>query len=138
MQLSNYLNKSEIYLDVAEMAEKSYKYPAVAHCAYYGCFHLMQHIWCHKMGKTEKELEMECSSKKTGRHAILIKEVGLFIKNNTKNRTAQQDFQSFNSKIIQLKKLRENADYKDEMFDCVKSSNSRTLANDLIPILKRA
>lgn len=125
-------------MDVAELAETNYKYPAVAHCAYYSCFHLMQHIWCYKMGKTQRELEVECSTKRTGKHAILINEVGRFIKDNPKNRNARNDFQVFNSKIIQLKKLRESADYKDEEFDRTKSAKSRTLANDLIPILKKA
>ena len=135
--MSNYTNKSDMYLDVAELAENNYKYPAVAHCAYYSCFHLMQHIWYHKMGKTERQLEIECSTNKTGKHNILINEVACFIKNNPKNRNAQSDFQLFNSKIIQLKKLRESADYKDEIFDITKSIKSRTLARELIPILKR-
>ena len=127
-----------MYLSVAELAEADYKYPAVAHCAYYSCFHLMQHIWYHKMMKTQKQLEIECSTKKTGKHAVLINEIGRFIKDNPKNRNARNDFQVFNSKIVQLKKLRESADYKDEEFDCVKSTKSRTLACDLIPILKKA
>lgn len=135
--MSNYTNKSEIYLEVANLAEDKNYYPAVAHCAYYSCFHLMQHIWIYKMGKTNNQLEVECSSNKTGKHNILIKEIGKFIKGNPNNRNAQNDFQLFNSKIIQLKKLRENADYKDDSFDIKKSQMSRILASELIPILKK-
>lgn len=120
------------------MAESKYKYPAVAHCAYYSCFHMMQHIWYYRMGKTQHQLDVECSNKRTGKHNILIYEIGRFIKDNPNNRNAQNDFQLFNSKIIQLKKLRESADYKDEGFDITKSKNSRALADELLPILKKA
>ena len=136
--MSYFTNKSDIYLDVAEMAESKYMYPAVAHCAYYSCVHLMQHLWYHKMGKTEKDLDIECSTRKTGKHAVLINEIGSFIKGNPKNRNARNDFQLFNSKITQLKKLRVDADYCDKEFDMKKSSSSITLAKEILPILKRA
>lgn len=123
---------------MANLAENNYYYPAVAHCAYYSCFHLMQHIWFYKLRKTQNQLEVECSNKKTGRHNILINEIGKYIKGNPNNRNARNDFQLFNSKIIQLKKLREDADYKDDSFDITKSQRSRILASELIPILKKA
>lgn len=125
-------------MEVAEMAESKYMYPAVAHCAYYSCVHLMQHLWYYKMGKTKKDLDLECSTRKTGEHAVLINEIGSFIKGNPKNRNARNDFQDFNSKIAQLKMLRVDADYCDKEFDMKKSSASITLAKDILPILKRA
>lgn len=136
--VSNFTNKSEIYLTVAESAGDKYLYPAVAHCAYYSCVHLMQHIWYYKMGKTETELDQECINSRSGLHNILINKIGQYIRNNTANRNANKDFHDFNNKIIQLKRLRVDADYKDEGFDMTKSNNSISLAKDLIPILKRA
>ena len=136
--MSNFTNKSDIYLDVAVKAEESYMYPAVAHCAYYSCVHLMQHVWYYKMGKTETDLNNECSSVKLGVHNVLINRIGQFIKQNTKNVNANRDFRDFNSKINQLRRLRIDADYKDESFDIIKSNNSISLAKDLLPILKRA
>ena len=120
------------------MAEDRYMYPAVAHCAYYSCIHLMQHLWYYKMRKTERELDLECSTRKTGKHAVLINEIGSFIKGNTKNRNARNDFQVFNTKIAQLKLLRVDADYCDKEFDRKKSNASISLAKDILPILKRA
>lgn len=135
--MSNFTNKSDIYLAVAEKAEGLYMYPAVAHCAYYSCVHLMQHVWYYKMGKTETELKNECSSIGSGMHNVLINKIGQYIRNNNKNANANKDFRDFNSKIDQLKRLRVDADYKDEGFDIKKSNNSISLAKDLLPILKR-
>ncbi len=136
--VSNFTNKSEIYFAVAENAEDKYLYPAVAHCAYYSCVHLMQHIWYYKMGKTETELDQECTNAKSGLHNVLINKIGQYIRGNTANRNANKDFHDFNNKIVQLKRLRVDADYKDEGFDMTKSNASIALAKDLIPILKRA
>ena len=132
--MSQFENKSQIYLSVAENAESKYMFPAVAHCAYYSCVHLMQHIWYYKMKKTESEL----MGTKTGVHNVLINNIGQYIRSNQKNRNARQDFHDFNNIITQLKKLRIDADYKDTVFDLRKSQNSITLAKELLPILKRA
>jgi len=132
--VSQFENKSQIYLSVAENAESKYMFPAVAHCAYYSCVHLMQHIWYYKMKKTESEL----MGTKTGVHNVLINNIGQYIRSNQKNRNARQDFHDFNNIITQLKKLRIDADYKDTVFDLRKSQNSITLAKELLPILKRA
>lgn len=119
------------------MADGKFYYPAVAHCAYYSCVHLMQHIWFYKMNKTKSELDRECRSQSTGKHAVLINQIGTFIRTNTRNRYALSDFQTFNSKITQLKRLRNSADYTEASFDIRKSQNSIDLAEKLIPILKR-
>ena len=123
---------------MAKLADSNYYYPAVAHCAYYSCMHLMQHIWYHKMNKTKSDLDSECSAVSQGMHAVLINKIGVHIKSNTRNRQALNDFQLFNSNITQLKKLRTNADYTEDSFDITKSRNSIDLAEQLIPILKRA
>ena len=97
----------------------------------------MQHIWYHKMGKTETDLDQERKTANTGIHNVLINKIGQYIKNSSTNRNAYRDFQDFNSKITQLKRLRVNADYKDEVFDISKSNKSIALAKDILPILKR-
>lgn len=136
--MSHFTNKSDIYLEVAEMAESKYKYPAVAHCAYYSCLHWMQHIWYYKMRKTKQDLDLKCSTNRTGEHSVLINEIAGLIKGNPQNKNARNDFQAFNNKIIQLRKLRVDADYSDKDFGMSKSSASISLAKDILPILKRA
>ena len=123
---------------MAKLADSKFYYPAVAHCAYYSCMHLMMHIWFHKMNKTKSNLDRECNAVSQGMHAVLINKIGAHIKSNTRNRQAMNDFHLFNSKILQLKKLRTNADYTEDSFDIRKSLNSIHLAEELIPILKRA
>jgi len=120
-------NKSGIMSDAAQLLHDKNLYPAVAHGAYYSCFQLMKHIWLHTMGKTEDELTSRNDS-----HAFLINEVGNYIK-----RSGKHDGNKFNNKIVQLKRLRVKADYKDMLFDYTDSSNSLSLSNDIIPILKQ-
>lgn len=130
--MSNFQNKSEMLIASAELSHESNYYPAVGHSAYYSCFLLLKHIWIYSMRKTQTELESRCSINKVGTHEFLINEIGKYIKNNS-----NQEFREFNTKIVQLKKLRVTADYDDSMFDFSKSSNSLSLSKDILPILKK-
>ena len=135
--MSNLKNKSEIYLESALLLNKSYYYPPVAHCSYYACYQLIKHIWLHKLGKSEVELEALCKIKKReGSHEVLINQIGSYIKNST-NKNKIEDFRVFNSNLVALKRLRVKADYKDIVFDSTDSSNAISLSNSVIPLLKK-
>jgi len=134
--MSHLQNKSEILSDAAILLHNKTFYPAVAHSAYYSCFQLLKHIWLHEMKKTQQELETQCSKGRLGSHEFLINKIGSYIKNSNKPNSIT-DFRDFNNKITQLKKLRTKADYDDSLFDSSNSSNSLSLSNDIIPILKK-
>ena len=62
--MSNLQNKAEINIDSAKILHDRGNYPSVAHCSYYACYQLIKHIWLHKLGKSENELEALCKEKK--------------------------------------------------------------------------
>lgn len=132
--MGQYQNKSELYLESAEILDDKSMYAAVPHCAYYSCMLLVQHIWYDVMMKTESDLKSECSNRKTGSHEVLINEVVKFMKNSFKDKRGEPN--TFNNKILQLKRIRVEADYRDNMIDIRKSQNSIQLSKEILPILK--
>lgn len=135
--MSNLSNKSEINIDAAKLLNDKNLYSAVAHCAYYACYQKIKHIWLHKQGKTDLELEQLGRSKpRMGSHEVLINEIGTFIKSSG-SKNVIDDFRVYNNNILQLKKLRTRADYEDTIFDSTSSSKSLTLSNKIIPVLSK-
>ena len=129
-------NKSNIFNDAAKLLHEKCWYPAVAHGAYYSCYQLSKHIWLHKMKKTQRELDILCSSTNRGSHEVLYNEIRNHIKNS--NRTdCYNHMRNYYNKIVQLKKLRVKADYDDENFDISASNNSILLSDNIIAILKK-
>ena len=135
--MSNLSNKSEHNVEAAKMLNDKGLCSAVAHCAYYACYQKIKHIWLHKQGKTELELEILGKSKpRMGSHEVLINEIGSFIKNSgSKNYIV--DSRVYNNNILQLKRLRTKADYEDTVFDYSNSSKSISLSNEIIPVLNK-
>lgn len=131
--MSSFQNKSELLIASAKLSHDKNYYPAVAHGTYYSCLLLLKHIWIYKMSKTQTDLDVKCKSEKSGTHEILINEVGKYIKDHSSN----DEFREFNTKILQLKKLRVNADYDDCEFDFTKSIKSLNLSKCILPILKK-
>lgn len=124
-------NKSEINLSAAELLhEKSY-YPSVVHCAYYSCFQLMKHTWLNSMGKSEQDLKVLNNSFNKGSHEVLINQIKSFIQSKSQND------RDFNRDILQLKRLRVNADYNDFSIDFTKSNQSISLSKSTLSILKK-
>jgi hypothetical protein len=135
--MSNLSNKSEINIDAAKLLNDRNLYSAVAHCAYYACYQKIKHIWLHKQGKTELELEVLGRTKpRMGSHEVLINEIGAFIKNSG-SKNFIDDFRVYNNNILQLKKLRTKADYEDTIFDSTSSSKSLALSNQIMPVLSK-
>ena len=134
--MSNLENKSEIFSNAAKLLHEKNYYSAVAHGAYYSCYQLFKHIWLHTMGKTENELENEVKKSKEKSHGYLINKTVSFIANSGR-KDCQNHARDIGNKIPQLKKLRVDADYTDDVFDSLKSSKSINLSNDIIPFFKK-
>jgi hypothetical protein len=134
--MSQLQNKSVILSDAATLLHDKCWYPAVAHGAYYSCYQLSKHIWLYRMGKTQNELDAMCSTSKQGSHEVLINEIGKHIEASGKKDCANHR-RDFKNKILQLKKLRVQADYDDANFDSLLSKNAIYLSSEILPILKQ-
>jgi hypothetical protein len=124
-------NKSELNLGAAELLHKESYYPPVVHCAYYSCIQLMKHIWLNSMGKSEQELKVINNNSNQGSHEVLINQIKSFIQSKSQN-----DREFYND-ILQLKRLRVNADYDDISIDYTKSNQSIGLSKATLSILKK-
>lgn len=129
-------NKSEILFCSAEMLHDKSSYVGVAHASYYSCYQLLKHIWLCPMGKTEAELDSNCSQTKMGSHEYLLNQIVKHIDSSGK-KTSKEDARQLRNDLPQLKRLRTNADYADENFDSTKSGKAITLSKKILPILKR-
>lgn len=124
-------NKSELNLGAAELLHKQSYYPSVVHCAYYSCVQLMKHAWLNSMGKTEQDLRVLNNSFNQGSHEILINQIKSFIQSKSQND------RDFNRDILQLKRLRVNADYDEISIDYTTSDQSIRLSKSILNILKK-
>lgn len=134
--MSNLSNKSGILQLAAKMLHDNSLYPAVAHDAYYSCYQLMKHMWLYSMGRSQRELDTKCSLANAKSHECLLNEIVLYIK-NTKGKNSLEDSRLLRNNVPQLKRLRTDADYNDELFDVSKSSDSLVLSNRIIKVLKK-
>ena len=56
---------------------------------------------------------------------------------NLQNKLSANDIRNLRNNLLQLKRLRTDADYSDSNFDIKKSQNSIELSERVLPILKR-
>ncbi len=135
--VSNYQNKSELYLDAADvlMHSQSGQYAVVPHTVYYSCLLLMEHKCYVVDKKTELDIRPIINGKQIDLHVGLTNYIkGKLEKSNNYN--AYKRMQDFTSKIRDLKMLRVKADYKNERVSLDDSKKSFELANEIISILK--
>lgn len=125
-------NKSDINILAAELLHKQSYYPSVVHCAYYSCIQFMKHIWLTEMNKTEEDLRQLNQNSTDGSHEVLINE----IKKNLTMQKLDSSSRVFYKDILQLKRLRVNADYDDLQIDSTISNNSITLSKSVLKNLK--
>ncbi len=116
---------------VANLLHDKGYYLAVAHAAYYSCFQVMKCIWLYSMGKSDKTLASNTSQSTMGSHEYLLNEVVNYIESK------EGDNRYLRNQIMQLKKLRTDADYKDITIDYVKSKRAIDLSQKLLIILRR-
>ncbi len=133
MKMSCLQNKSEIMFSAAKESHENNLYAAVAHGAYYSCYQLMKHIWIYVMNKTENELNANCSQTSLGSHEYLANAIFSYVHGIITN----DEERTLRSQLIQLKKLRVDADYSDKDFSYTNSNACLTYANTILPILKK-
>jgi uncharacterized protein (UPF0332 family) len=124
-------NKSELNLGAAELLHQYSYYSSVVHCAYYSCIQLMKHTWLNSMGKSDNALRNLNNSSSQGSHEVLINQIKIFIQSKSQNGRV------FNRDILQLKRLRVNADYDEILIDSKKSNDSLILSKSSLNILKK-
>jgi hypothetical protein len=124
-------NKSELNLGAAELLHQYSYYSSAVHCAYYSCIQLMKHSWLNSMGKSDNDLRNLNNSSSQGSHEVLINQIKIFIQSKSQNGRV------FNRDILQLKRLRVNADYDEILIDSKKSNESLILSKSSLNILKK-
>jgi hypothetical protein len=124
-------NKSELNLGAAELLHQYSYYSSVVHCAYYSCIQLMKHTWLNSMGKSDNDLRNLNNSSSQGSHEVLINQIKIFIQSKSQNGRV------FNRDILQLKRLRVNADYDEILIDSKKSNDSLILSKSSLNIFKK-
>lgn len=119
---SQLLNKSKLNFASAEYLQKINHYCSTVHCSYYSTLQLIKHILLYRVGKSESEISVELNATNEGSHEYTINQVIKHLKANNK------DWRSVNTDILQLKKLRVKADYKDIEIDFDDGKKSIDLA----------
>lgn len=135
--VSKLKNKSEILYDTAKLLHDKSLYVGVAHATYYSCYQLLKHIWLHSMSKSEEELTKNISTGKIGSHEYLLNEIVSYIEKYPSKTGGRGDYRIVRDNMLQLKRLRVKADYKDDDFCCKDSNSSITLSDKILPILRR-
>lgn len=131
--MSSYKNKSDIYSLAAEKMHNQNLYPTVPPLAYYSCFLLMQHICYVEKQLTDNSLRaLPESGMLHGIHEIMTNYFRLLLHKQGK----REEYHAFFNKISQLKRLRVQADYKNEDISSRESRRAIELSRELINILK--
>jgi hypothetical protein len=91
----------------------------------------MKHTWLNSMGKSDNDLRNLNNSSSQGSHEVLINQIKIFIQSKSQNGRV------FNRDILQLKRLRVNADYDEILIDSKKSNESLILSKSSLNILKK-
>lgn len=135
---SHLRDKSKILEGSATLLHEEQLYPAVARAAYYSCYQLLMHIWLYSMGRSEDDLRRGIGqSRRQGSHEYLLNQVFQYITHTDVDFVPEDLRRSLRSEIIQLKRLRSEADYNNTLFDFRKSEKAIILSKKIRPILKR-
>ncbi len=102
--------KSEQNIQLADqITTNGSEFASSVHCGYYSCVQLMLHILRSHFGQSDTEIENNERTQNKSSHNLLISEIGSELKRLNAN-----EFRDFNSKIKQLKGIRNKADYRNE------------------------
>jgi len=105
---------------------------SVVHCAYYACVQLMKHIVIYNIGISSEDIESEVTQTRQSTHAFLINQITTLLRHE------DGDWSLFSKKINDLKRLRNDVDYSDEVpADSAKSETSIQLSDDVINMLRQ-
>lgn len=135
MAESFYKNRSELYLDAAEVLlnDGNGRYAVVPHSAYYSCLLLMEHI-CY-IGKGFKDIDVRpiVNEVQTNLHVGLR---NCIVSELNKPAYPFRDYRDFDKKFQLLKRLRVKADYENENVSLDDCQKAVSLAKDILVILK--
>ncbi len=105
--MSVFKDKSLFNIKAADLLLKNAYFAPSVHCSYYSCVQFILHILFDKQQKDPVEFESEKRGRKDGTHGHAIFLMGLqLIKKD------YQSYKTFQRLIPELKKLREQSDYK--------------------------
>jgi hypothetical protein len=130
--------KSDFNLQAAEKLIKEHLHAPSVHCSYYSCVQLMLHVIYYKLKADQIEFALEARKQKKGTHGhaifCLVSELAHKVKSDPQ---AREDYKKFQKDIIELKSLREKADYQDIVIDDKDSGPAKSLATSTRNILNR-
>lgn len=120
----------------AKALHDSSDYICVPHAAYYACMQLIMYIWFYKLGKTESELHQYSSHNNQKSHNVLSNSAIEYIMRSSLS-NARMDSMTIQSKMVQLKTLRNNYDYKEVNITYDDSKKATDYASDIIKTIKK-
>lgn len=129
-----YLNdKSDKYIKVAEFLESAKFYHAIPHSSYYSCLQLMKHQIKTCLGIDYDAQEKERKEVRNGSHEYIIRKFRELL---TSKGGSLRSIRDFNNEIIQLKVIREEADYENKEININVYTDTITRAKELRKIIK--
>jgi hypothetical protein len=107
--MSVLLDKSENSVSAAEFLHQDSFYAPSVHCSYYSCIQLMKHLVINYFEDFENDNDFEYQQRESGKgsHEFLINYI------YRKLNEIGGNCRNFNSIIVQLKRKRIQADYKE-------------------------
>lgn len=132
----DYKAKQNQMFSVAKTLHESSGYICVPHSAYYACMQLIMYIWYYKLGKTEAELHQLSQKERQKSHNVLSNYAISYIMQSSKS-GARMDGSNVRNKMIQLKSLRNNYDYKEIDVTYDDSRKATDYADDIIKTIKK-
>jgi uncharacterized protein (UPF0332 family) len=122
--MSHLQYKSDTYEIAMQLLHDKCLYPAVAHPAYYSCFQLYRHIGnVFEINQYNRE----------NSHNSLIDDVTSIIMSKNNKKTAHR----IKGNVMQLKRLRNKADYDEAPFTKNDSEKAIKLTSQILPELKK-
>lgn len=132
----DYKAKQNQMFSIAKSLHESSDYICVPHSAYYACMQLILYIWYYKLGKDESELHQLSSKEQQKSHNVLSNYAINYIMKFPKS-DAKVDGSNIRNKMLQLKKMRNNYDYKEIDVTHDDSKRATDYADDIIKTIKK-
>ena len=132
----DYKAKQNQMFSTAMSLHNSNDYICVPHAAYYACMQLIMFIWYHKLKKTDTELHQLSSQNNQKSHNVLSNYAINYIMHSDKS-SAKMDGAAVRNKMIQLKSLRNNYDYKELDITYDDSKKATDYADDIIKTIRK-
>lgn len=131
--MPGFLDKSQINIHAAEVLQKNHNYfVSSIHCSYYACIQHMLHIVFNKLNVTKQQFDTEKRNNKDGTHGWASKRIEIELAH-----IDRQEFKWFQKAFPELKQLREDADYSENIAGIDSSRDALNKANEIIRTLNK-